>query len=118
MRAALYVGKGLIDRDAFDQGREIVQDLDRGISQPLIVLEMAADKDEPGAQFARLAARHAAMNAKGLGLVGGGQHHAAADGNRLAAQARIQELLDRGIEGIEIRMEDGGAGIHWNKMRT
>ena len=30
----------------------------------------------------------------------------AADGNRLAAQRRVEQLLDRGIEGIQVRMED------------
>jgi hypothetical protein len=55
------------------------------------------------------------MDAKGFGLVGSSQHNAATDGNRLAAQARIQKLLDRSIEGVEIGMEDGGGGFHFEQ---
>ena len=52
-------------------------------------------------------AGHAAAHAERLGLVGGGQHHAAADRDRLAAQRRIEQLLDRGVERVEVGMEDG-----------
>src|SRR6185437_11345894 len=45
-------------------------------------------------------------------LVGSRQHHAAADRDGLAAQRRVEQLLDRGIEGIEVRMKDGGGGNH------
>jgi hypothetical protein len=38
------VGKGLVDGNPLDEGREIVDHLDGGIAQPLVVLEMAADK--------------------------------------------------------------------------
>jgi hypothetical protein len=52
--------------------------------------------------------RHPAAHAQNPGLVGCGQHDAATDGNRLAPERRVEQLLDRGIEGIEIRMQDGG----------
>jgi hypothetical protein len=29
-----------------------------------------------------------------------------------AAQGRVEQLLDRGIEGIQVRMEDGGCRFH------
>ena len=46
MRAAGYVGKGLVDGDALDQRRESVEDADGGVTKPLILLEMPSDKDE------------------------------------------------------------------------
>ena len=107
MRAAGDVGKGLVDGDALDHRREIVEHFYRRVAQPLVVAEIAADEDQLRAEFARLAPRHAAAHAEGARLVGGGEHDTAADRDRLAAQRRIEQLLDRGIEGVEIRMQDG-----------
>ena len=76
---------------------------------------MAANKNEAGAKFACLAARHAALDTEGLGLIGRRENHAAADRDRLAAQARIQKLLDRSVEGVEIRVENGGDRFHGTK---
>ena len=108
MRAAGHIGKSLVDRDALDQRREIVEHPDRGVAEALVFAEAAADEDQLRAKLARLAAGHAAAHAKNLRLIGGGQHHAAADRDRLAAQRRVEQLLDRGVEGVEIGMEDSG----------
>ena len=45
MLAACNVGKRLVDGDPFDQRREIAEHLDRGIAEPLVLLEVAADED-------------------------------------------------------------------------
>ena len=37
MRAAGDVGEGLVDRDALDQRREVVEHLDRGVAEPLVL---------------------------------------------------------------------------------
>jgi len=47
------VGESLVDGDAFDEGREIAEHVDRGIAQPLILLEMAADENELRTELAR-----------------------------------------------------------------
>jgi hypothetical protein len=39
----------------------------------------------------------------------------AADGDRLAAQGRIEQLLDRGIEGVKVCMEYSGCRFHPNR---
>ena len=44
MGAPCHVGKRLVDGDPLDEGREITQHCDGGIAQPLVFLEMAADK--------------------------------------------------------------------------
>src|SRR5262249_3335691 len=45
-------------------------------------------------------------------FVRGREHDTAADRNRLAAQARVEQLFDRRIKGVEIRVENGGCGNH------
>ena len=46
MGAARDIGKGLVDGNPLDERREIAEDRDGGIAQPLILAEMAADKSE------------------------------------------------------------------------
>ena len=86
MGAPGNVGEGLVDGDALDERREIVEDLDGGVAQPLVFLEMAADKHEVRTELTRAPSRHAAAYAEGPRFVGGREHDAAADRNRLAAQ--------------------------------
>ena len=112
MGAPRDVGKGLVDGNPLDEGREIIEHLDGGIAQPLVVLEMAADKDQLRTELARPPSRHAAADPEGLGFVRSGKHNPTADGDGLAAQRRVEQLLDRGIEGIQVRMEDGGCRFH------
>ena len=112
MGAARNVGKGLVNGNPFHERREIADHLDGGVAQPLVFLEMPADKDELRTEFVRLPSRHAAANAEGLGFVRSGKHNPTADGNGFAAQRRIKQLLYRGIESIQVRMEDGGCRCH------
>jgi hypothetical protein len=112
-----------IDGDALDEWRIVAEHLHGGVAEPLVILEVAADEDQLRAELAGAPSRHPAVHAEGLGFVGGGKHDAAADGDRPAAQRRVEELLDRGVEGVEIRMEDGGNRCHpvppalWNQAR-
>jgi hypothetical protein len=64
------------------------------------------------AKLARPPPGHAAAHPERFGLVGGGEHNPAADGDGLAAQGRVEQLLDRCIEGIEVGMENGGCRFH------
>jgi hypothetical protein len=74
IRAAGDVGKGLVDGNSLDKGSEIVEHFDGGIAQPLVVLEMAADKDEVRTEVARLPSRHPATNSEGPRLVRSRKH--------------------------------------------
>ncbi len=112
VRAAGDVGEGLVDRDALDQRGEVAEHVNRRVAEALVLLEVTADEDQLRAELARAPAGHAAADAEGLGLVGRGEHHAAADRDRLAAERGVEELLDGGVEGVEIGMEDGGRGFH------
>ena len=60
----------------------------------------------PGTAGAPAAASHRRAHAVGLGLVAGRQHHAHADDHRPAPQPGIVPLLDRGVEGVEVGVED------------
>ena len=112
MLRARHVGERLVDGDALDERREIAKHLDGGIAQPLVFLEMAADKDELRTKLARRPSRHPAVDSEGSGFIGSGKHDPAADGDRLAAQRRVEHLLDRGVERVEIRMQNGGQRFH------
>ena len=85
---------------------------DGGVTEPLVFVEMSADKNEVGTELARAPSRHAASYAEGPRFVGGRENDAAADRNRLAAQARVKQLFDRRIKGVEVRVENGGCGTH------
>ncbi len=85
MGAARDVGKGLVDGDPLDEGREIADHLDGGVAQPLVFLEMPADKGELRTELARLPSRHAAADPEGLGFVRGGKHNSSTDGDGFAA---------------------------------
>jgi hypothetical protein len=73
---------------------------------------MSADKHEVGTELPRAPSRHAASYAEGPRFVGGREHDAAANRNRLAAQARVEQLFDRRIKSVKVRVEHGGCGTH------
>ena len=52
------------------------------------------------------AAAHRGAHAERLRLVAGGEHDAAADDHRPAAQPRVVALLDRRVERVEVGVED------------
>ena len=99
-------------------GLKIAKHGNRRIAQPLVVAEMAAGENQLGTQFARSPTGHPAMNAKRLRLVGCRQHHPAAHGDGLAAQRRVEQLLNRGVKRIEIGMKNGGFHRCASRFRT
>src|SRR3984893_6979652 len=73
---------------------------------------MAANKGELRTQFARLPSRHAAADPEDLGFVRSGKYNPTTDGDGFTALRRVEQLLGRGIEGIQICVEDGGCRCH------
>src|SRR6516164_8712250 len=106
------VSKGLVDGNPFDKRSEIIEHIDGGIAQPPVILEMPADKDQLRTHLTSPPSRHTAADSKCLGFIRGGEHHPAANGDGFAAQGRVEQLLDRCIEGIEVSVEDGGCCLH------
>jgi hypothetical protein len=109
MGAARNVGEGLIDGNPLNEGRKIINYLDGRIAQPLVVLEMAANKNELRAELARPSAWHTPADPVGPGFVRSSEHDSATDSDRLAAQRWIEQLLNRSIERIQVRMKDRGS---------
>lgn len=62
--------------------------------------------DRLRAQSTRPFAAHRGPHAPGLGLVARGQHHAAADDHRPPAERGVVPLLDRGVERVEVGVQD------------
>src|SRR5262245_8965682 len=106
MRASCHVGESLVDGDALYSGREIAQDANGGVAEPLVFSEMSTDKHEVGTELPRAPSRHTASYAEGPRFVGGRENDASADRNRLAAEARVEQLFDRRIKGVEVRVEN------------
>src|ERR1700722_18380273 len=69
--------------------------------QPLVIAEVTAGEDKARAELARPPPRHAAPHTEGARLVRGREHHAATHRHRIAAQLRLQQLLDRGVERVQ-----------------
>ena len=65
-----------------------------------------------GQQAPRLAPAHGRTEPIGAGLVGGGEHNAAAHDDWPITQAGVVALLDRGEERVEIGVEDAGQTRH------
>src|ERR687888_2551691 len=113
MRAPRNVGERLVDRDALNGRREIAQDSNRGVTEPLVFAEVSADKYQVGTELPCASSGHAASYAEGPRFIGGREHDAAANRDRLAAEARLEQLFDRRIKGVEVRVENRGCGNHY-----
>ena len=106
------VEERLVDRDALHERREVAEHCHHPIGEPLVLGEVPVDEHQVGAQSLGPPSGHAALHAESLRLVRRGQHHATADGDRSPAQRRIEQLLDRRVEGIEVGVQDRGTGGH------
>jgi len=80
------IGEGLIDRKSFDEGSVIAHHIDGGVTQPFVLLEVAADETKLRTELAGPSPRHATPDSESLCFIRSGEHNSAADGNRLAAQ--------------------------------
>jgi len=86
MCTAGNVGKSLVDRNSFYEGREITDDSHCGIAEPLVIVEVSTDESKPWAKFSCLPSRHSAADSKDSCFVGGSEHNSSSDGDGLSAQ--------------------------------
>ncbi len=107
-----HVEKRLVDRQALDPRRGVVEDLEHRPARLGVGRHPRADHGRLRAQPAGLGAAHRGAHAARLGLVAGREHHPAPDDHRAAAQARVVALLDRRVEGIEVGVKDGRVTGH------
>ena len=101
-----HVEKGLVDRDALDQGGEVAEHLHDLISQALILPEVPGHEAQAGTEPAGGATGHSRSDTESPGFVGGGQHDTPSDGQRTATERWVQELFHRGVKGVEVGVED------------
>ena len=112
MHSACHVEKRFVDGDALHVGSEVTENRHHPIGKALVFGEVPVHEDEVGTQLLGAPARHAALHAEGLGLVRGGEYDAAAHRNRAPTKLRIEELLDRRVERVEIGVQDCRQGCH------
>ena len=76
------------------------------VAELLVTTEVAADEKKIATELPGPPSGHAAADAVASRFIGSCQHHAAAYGDWPVPQRRVQQLFNRGIEGIEIGMQD------------
>ena len=103
-----HIEERLVDRQAFDQRRRVLEDAEDGLAGGDIGRESRRHDDRPRAQAACLSPAHGGSDAVGLGLVAGRQHDAPADDHRAAPQAGIIPLLDGCVERVQVGVQDRG----------
>jgi hypothetical protein len=106
MHGAGNVEECLIDRHSLDSRGEVVKDRHHVVAKLLIEAEMSADEKKITAKLAGSPPGHATADAVASGFIRCRQHHSAADGDGSVPQRRVQQLLNRRVEGIEVGMQD------------
>ncbi len=103
------VEKSLIERQAFDYGRELAKDGEDLPGYGLVVRHARLDAAELGAASDRFSHWHRRADAEGPRLVAGRCNDTAvgapAYDNRLASQPRVIALLDRRIISVHINVQ-------------
>ncbi len=107
---ATDVEKGLVDRDAFDERRRVVEHLEHGLAGFGVRVHAGRDHDRLRAEEARLPSAHRRVHAERLRLVARREHDAPAHDHRTALQRGVVALLDRRVERVEVGMEDRRLG--------
>src|SRR3982075_1544636 len=69
MGAPRGVGEGFVDGNPPDEGGEIIEHIDGSITQPLVILEMATDKDQLRTKLTSPSSWYAAADPEGPGFV-------------------------------------------------
>ena len=106
------VEERLVDGDALHERREVAEHCHHVVGQALVLREMSVHEVEVGAESFGPPSRHSALHPELFRFVRRGQHHAASDSDRTSTQLRVQQLLDRCVERIEVGVKDGGTGWH------
>ncbi len=103
---AANVEERLVDREALDERRRVVEDLVHRLACLRVGRHSRPDDDRVRAQAARPRSAHRRADAEGLRLVAGREHDTGADDHGPAAEMRIVPLLDGRVERVEVGVED------------
>lgn len=96
----------LVYGDLFDIGCEPFEDLHHLVRVLQVALERPGYDLQLRAQAARLVGGHRRSHAEGTSLVAGGEDHPRPHRHRDSAERWVEELLDGGVERIQIGVED------------
>lgn len=107
---------GLVERERFDHRRELAKDPLNDSGHFRVSRHAAGEEDPAGAEPARFDGGHRGVHAESPGLVGGRRDHTPRAGpshdDRPSAELRVVVLFDRGVEGVEIRVQDRPRAVH------
>ena len=103
---AVHVEERLVDRQALDERRRVVEHLVHRLARLAVGREAGWNHDRLRAEAPRLPATHRRAHAVRLRLVARREDDASADDHRSAAQPRIVPLLDGREERVEVGVED------------
>ena len=106
------VEEGFVDREPLDGRGGVLEERVERTARLRVRGHSRADDDRVRAEPSGLASAHRRPDAVCLCLVAGGEHDAAADDHRTAAQAGVVALLDRREERVGIGMQDRRFGRH------
>src|SRR5215207_4274482 len=100
------VEERLVDRQPLDQRRCLLEYLEDRFAGLRVGRHPRVDDHRLRTQPASLAAAHGGANTHRLRLVAGGEHDPRPDDDRSPAQPGVVALLDRGVERVEVRVQD------------
>jgi hypothetical protein len=101
-----HVEERLVDREALDERRGLVEQLEHRLARVGVGRHAGLDHDRARAEPAGLGAAHRRADAVGLRLVARREHDAPADDDRAAAKPRFVPLLDGRIERVQVGVQD------------
>ncbi len=100
------IEKGFVNRQRFDEGSGFVEDGEDAAAGFGVRIDSGRHADEVGAEAASLAAGHCGADAVSSGLIARSKDDSAADRHCPVAQVWVIALLDRGVERIEIGVQN------------
>ena len=106
------VEERLVDGEPLDDGRSVLEHPEHRLARLRVRRHPRRDDDGVRTETPGAGAAHRGADAEGLRLVARGEHDAAADDHRPAAQTRIVALLDGREEGVQVGVQDRGSSRH------
>ena len=102
---------GFVQAHGLEEGREVCENGHEFLGSRPVLLEVPGDEDRLRAKAAGGYKRHPGVESEPSGFVGGSGDHSplvglAADHHRLTLQFRVDYLLHRDEEGIQIYVHD------------
>jgi hypothetical protein len=109
---AAHVQECLVDRQPLHKRSSPLEDPKDGLAGIAVGGKPGRHDDRTRTQPARLRSSHRRAEAARFRLIARRQHHTATDNHRSAPEAGIVPLLNRRVEGVQVRMQSHGLVRH------